>query len=377
MRIAIVTLDVFEKDGQGRVNFELTRYLLQAGFEVDLIADRVSESLLESGAGWIRVHPLHSRIHLLRTWHFKQLASRLVASRLADYDIILACGAVLDVPHTVNVVHFVHSTWEQSPFHPARTQPIPERWYRKLYTRLNARWERRALEQADSVIAVSNNVRDAICEFGVSPERVFVVPNGVDTDTYHPGPSNRHAFRLPIDVPLGLFAGDLQSPIKNLDTVLSAVSRVPEAHLAVAGTIDGSPYPRMAERLGIRDRIHFLGYCTAMDDLMRAVDYLVFPSHQDSFGLVLAEAMASGLPIITTRSVGASDLVTPDCGFVLDDPASVSGIADAMTTLSHTPELRSRMGRSSRSRIQQYTWIAMAQAYLTVFNRHTPFEAVL
>lgn len=371
MRIAIVTMDVLENDGQGRVNFELTRHLLRLGVSVDLVADRVSPELDRSGANWIRVRPAVSSVHLLRTWDFRRRATRVIASRRGQYDVVLACGAVLDVPHTVNVVHFVHSRWIESPFHPARSTSPPERWYRKLYATLNVRWEQRSLRCADTVVAVSNLVREAVCDMGVRPDRAVVIPNGVDTDTYHPGSSHRRRFDLPASRPIALFAGDLQSPIKNLDSVFCAIQRLPDVHLAVAGSVDGSPYPAMAEHRGLSDRVHFLGFRTDMDELMRAVDFLVFPSHQDSFGLVLAEAMASGLPVITARTVGASDLVASDCGYVLDDPTNIANLTKAIASLSSDSQLRRRMGRAARAKIEPYTWTHMAQSYLDLFEMQT------
>src|SRR5690606_25250574 len=111
-------------------------------------------------------------------------------------------------------------------------------------------------------------------------------------------------FGLPDAVPLALFVGDIQSSIKNLDAGLAALVQVPGLHLAVAGRIGTSPYPAMAEGLGVQDRVHFLDFRSDIADLMRAADFFVLVSRRDSCPLVLIEAVSSGLPVVTARTVG-------------------------------------------------------------------------
>src|SRR5581483_7197777 len=107
-----------------------------------------------------------------------------------------------------------------------------------------------------------------------------------------------------------LFAGDLRSDRKGLDTVLRALPLVPSVHLVVVGDTTASPYPTMVSRLGLGGRVTFLGFRRDMPEMMRAVDLFVFPSRYEACSLVVLEAMASGLPVITTPQAGSSEVIT-------------------------------------------------------------------
>ena len=372
MKIAIVTHCVAKGDGQGRVNYELVRFLLRQGLDVELIATRVDEDLLDAGATWTPVRPHRFGTDLVTVWDFTQRVNRLLAERPDEYDLVLACGVVLSCPHTVNVAHFVHGTWLESPYHSRKVGSGLRRWYHGLYTAINARWERHTFAQAEVVVAVSDMVRRELIEIGVPADRIEVIVNGVDLQEFAPGPADRSELGLPEAVRLGLFVGDLCSPIKNLDTVLHELRAVPSAHLAVAGRTHSSPYPALAEELEVADRVHFLDFRRDVADLMRASDFFVLPSRRDSCPLVLLEAMASGLPILTATTVGISNLVAPSCGFVMDGPADTDTLRTALNVFVTDPNRSAEMGRAARRVAEGYGWEHMAQQYLTLFKQVAP-----
>lgn len=369
MKIAIVTHNVVRGDGQGRVNHELARHLLRRGHAVDLIADRVDPALVDAGATWHPVHPGFEGVNLLKVWRFKHQANALL-DRIGDrYDVILACGVTLSCPHTVNVAHFVHGTWLQSPYHSYRVRRLGVRsLYHRLFTTANASWERETFAQATSVVAVSEMVKQELIEVGVPPAAIQVIVNGVDCEEFAPGPVSRDALGLPETPVLGLFVGDITSPIKNLDTVLRATARVPALHLAVAGRLDQSPYPALAHELGIDDRVHFLGFRRDVADLMRATDFFVLPSRRDSCPLVLLEALASGLPVVTARTVGNANLVEDGAGFVIPSPDDVDALTAYLDRLTADPSLRTRMSRTARRVGEANRWSEMGDAYLRLFR---------
>ena len=368
MKIAIVSHDITKGDGQGRVNYELVRYLLAQGVDVHLLADRVAPDLVEQGATWIPVHPRTESIHLIKVWKSARMVDRLLNQIGHRFDIILACGVTLNRAHTVNVAHFVHGTWLRSPYHASRVRPGLNGLYQWLYSAINARWERHTFEQADTAVAVSEMVRQELIDIGVPPEKITVIVNGVNSEEFAPGAAERKVLGLPEDVPLGLFVGDIQSPIKNLDTVLHALTEVPGVHLAVAGAIRRSPYPALAEKLEIADRVHFLGFRRDIPDLMKAADFFVLASRRDSCPLVLLEAMASGLPVITARTVGSADLVGTTCGFVLQGPDDRATLLQGLRTLAFDPATREEMGRAARRVAEAHSWDQMSERYMNLFT---------
>lgn len=370
MKLALVTHNVHRGDGQGRVNYELTHYLLDQGVDVTLMADTVAPELLDAGADWIQVQPrpFADQIDLMKVWRFRNMANRKLDQIDSRFDVVMGCGVTLSRPHALNAVHFVHGTWLQSPYHASKVRTGLDAWYQHTFSTLNASWELETFRQADRIVAVSEMVRTELETIGVDSAKIDVVVNGVNCEEFAPGPADRAALGLPDGVVLGLFVGDLQSPIKNLDIVLEGLVDAPAIHLAVAGRLEGSPYPAMAARLGVADRVHFLGFRNDIADLMRTADFFALPSRRDSCPLVLLEAMASGLPIVTSQMVGTSNLVGPDVGFVLDHPDDRTTLDEALHIFATDAAKRVAMGAAARTVAEQHSWSKMAQQYLTVLE---------
>jgi glycosyltransferase involved in cell wall biosynthesis len=123
----------------------------------------------------------------------------------------------------------------------------------------------------------------------------------------------------------------------------------------------------MARRLGIDKRVTFLGYRSDVANIMRACDFLVFPTRYEPFGLVVLEALSSGLPVIVTRAAGAVEVMNPECGELLDDPDDVASLSRAMNRLADT-ELRNRMSKATRAAACGHGWQRMAEEYLALFR---------
>jgi glycosyltransferase involved in cell wall biosynthesis len=224
------------------------------------------------------------------------------------------------------------------------------------------------------VVAVSQRVKQELLDIGVPKEAIRVILCGVDLQEFSPGSADRRKWGLPEQVPLALFVGDIRINRKNLDTVLYALVQVPELHLAVVGTIEGSPYPQLAAQLELSERVHFLGNPqNVVPELMRTADLFVFPSRYEPYGLVVIEAMASGLPVITATTTGAAEIVTPECGVVLSDTEDTQALAQAMSRLADH-ELRNRMGQAARSIAEQHSWASMAQSYVDLFEELASHE---
>ncbi len=154
---------------------------------------------------------------------------------------------------------------------------------------------------------------------------------------------------------------------KNLDTVLRAMRDVPALHLAVCGAVQGSPYPALAAKLGVSDRVHFLGFRRDMPDLMRAADMFVFPSRYEACSLVVLEALASGLPVLTAVTAGGAEVLTPTCGHVLSDPDDAKALAQTLGAWVDDPQRRQQMGQAARQVAEQHSWARMGDAYLRLY----------
>ena len=202
--------------------------------------------------------------------------------------------------------------------------------YQWTYSAVNAVWEKKAYDNAEVVVAASSTVRKELKELGVAPAKLRVILNGADLAEFYPGQVDRVELKLPENVPLGLFAGDLRTPRKNLDTVLKAIAQTENVHLSVVGKTDGSPFPAMAQQLGIAERVHFLGFRRDIAQIMRACDLFIFPSRYEACALVLAESIASGLPVVTAQTTGGSELIEPGWGVCVPDPNDATALASAI-----------------------------------------------
>jgi glycosyltransferase involved in cell wall biosynthesis len=167
-----------------------------------------------------------------------------------------------------------------------------------------------------------------------------------------------------------LFVGDLRTPRKNLGTVLKALRHLPRhVQIAVAGYLPGSPYPEEARALGVADRVHFLGLVKEMPVLMHSVDAFVFPSRYEAMSLSLLEAMAAGLPVVTARTAGGAEIITPECGIVLDDPDDPHALADAIGRLAGDDGMRRAMGAAAGELASGFGWARMAAQYIALYRQ--------
>ncbi|RKP48304.1 glycosyltransferase family 4 protein [Trinickia fusca] len=372
MRVAIVTHAVRHNDGQGRVNHEIASAALAEGCTVTLVATHVAPALLaHPRLRWVP-------IHVGRVWQTNLIRHQVFAIKSAlwlrqhrhEFDVVHVNGFISWVHADVNTAHFVHSGWFASPYYPYGLSGGLNAAYQYLYTCLNARLERWAYRRSSVVAAVSEKVAAELREAGVPAQRIEVIHNGVDVQTFAGARGDRRRFGLPDDAFLLLFAGDLRTPRKNLGTVLSALVHLPEnVHVVVAGRLHGSRYPDVARTLRLDHRVHFLDFVEDVPSLMHSVDAYVFPSRYEAMSLSLLEAIAAGLPVVTARTAGGAEVIGPDCGIVLPDPDDPRELAKAIAALADD-EWRCRLMGAQASRLaRQFEWSRMAARYLDLYRR--------
>jgi glycosyltransferase involved in cell wall biosynthesis len=369
MNLCIITHNVIRGDGQGRANYEIVLEAIHRRHQVTILSSNLDPELQKhSQVNWIYIPIENWPTQLLADLVFSLKSVAWLRKHRCEFDIVQAYGAVTGAKADVNTVQFVHNGWLKSPVHTSRLRRDFYGAYQWLYTVLNAHWEKKAFSQAKVVVAVSEKIEQELLEIGVPKECIRVILNGVDLQEFSPGFAERRQLDLPERVPLALFVGDIRTNRKNLDTVLSALISVPELHLAVVGATERSPYPQLATKLGLGGRVHFLGYRRDVSEIMKAVDLFVFPSRYEPFGMVVSEAMAAGLPVITTSTSGASEIITPGCGVVLSDSEDTSALAEALRLLANNEALRKRMGQTGRAIAEQHSWASKARCYMDLFQ---------
>jgi glycosyltransferase involved in cell wall biosynthesis len=197
------------------------------------------------------------------------------------------------------------------------------------------------------------------------PERKTVVIQNALPETYGTGVEGDRAelaarFGVPSDSVLVLFLGNLFKH-KGLHRIVRALAEMPDRpwHLVVAGVgPERDPCARRLEQAGLKGRATFLGRLDA-DDVERVLtlaDVLTLPSSQEGMPYVILEAMASGVPVLSTAVYGIPEMVLHGETGLLVDPSDGGGLRDALALLIDRPEMRDEMGRAARLRFEaQFT----------------------
>lgn len=369
MKLCIVTHRIIKGDGQGRANYEIVSEAIRREYQVTLLASSVAPEIQQSQyVHWIPISVKEIPTELLRNFVFSQRAASWLKNHRQEVDLLQVYGCATSFPADINTVQFVHRGWLQSPAHISKLRRDYYGAYQWVYTVLNSYGEKNAFQAAKVIVAVSEKIRQELLELGINTEKIRTILNGVDIDEFTPGKSDRTTLGLPERVPIAAFTGDIRINRKNLDTVLKALVQVPELHLVVLGSTDGSPYPQMASQLGLDNRVHFLGFRRDVSEILKAVDLFVFPSRYEACTLALLEAMATGLPVVTATSTGGAEIVTPECGVVLPDCENIQGLAQALSQLASDPEQRQHMGKVARTIAEQHTWVSKAKSYVDLFE---------
>ncbi|RJP34654.1 MAG: glycosyltransferase family 1 protein [Actinobacteria bacterium] len=243
----------------------------------------------------------------------------------------------------------------------------------------------RLLERSRMVLADSRFTADELGEvYDLPAEKLKVVYPGLDP-VFLAEPIEEEmetALRAyALTPPYLAYIGNLH-PRKNLATLLEAFSllraRGLEHRLAVIGggglgRLNNTEYRKLMLRvqdLGLEEQVTFTGYVPdeRLRSLLAKADMLVFPSIYEGFGLPPLEAMACGVPVITSRRASLPEVVG-DAALLLDNPLEAEEIAAAVEKLIADPALRSRMVRKGRERARAFTWENAASEVLEVYDR--------
>jgi UDP-glucose:(heptosyl)LPS alpha-1,3-glucosyltransferase len=199
--------------------------------------------------------------------------------------------------------------------------------------------------------------------YGFPRERTVTVHNGFDPDEFNPALSSAHRsdIRAELGIPtdaivLLLAANELAR--KGLPVLLEAVAMVDDSrlHVLVVGRTRPTAYMRRVRDLGMSECFHYGGSRSDMGAIYAASDMLVLPTRYEAFCIAVVEALASGLPVITTDVPGAGDLVVEDVnGRLQRDPADAGELAALLKAATYDHQYRDWAARAAAS-VEDHTW---------------------
>ena len=384
MRIALV-IPQFDpaRGGAEQWTWQYARCLLSQGHEVHVVASRFAA---------IEGSP------------------KIVPHAVADVRFPCAwADAAAEVLRRVraDVVHDMGSGWCCDVFQPhggSRTASFEQnllllpKWLRPMkrlaatalprYREFRRLAERQYAHDGRRVIALSRMVAGHLRQYhNVPPDRMRLVYNGVDVDRFSPEACSPH--RQPTRRRLGLRNETLllivahNFRLKGVATLLQAVSRLHKSaqggdacrsrseralHLAVVGGKSPRSYQRLAHRLGIGGQVTFVGPQADVMPYYAAADLYVHPTFYDPCSLVVLEAMACGLPVVTSSFNGASELICGGSeGYVVDDPSDHRELAERIEPLLDAAT-RARKAINARRKAEAHSWERNCREMFAVYE---------
>jgi glycosyltransferase involved in cell wall biosynthesis len=227
--------------------------------------------------------------------------------------------------------------------------------------------------EAARVIATCRDEVQELAAMGLDPNRTSIVPCGVDTQLFTPGPS------APRSRPRLLIVGRLV-PRKGTDTALAALSQLPDAELVVVGgppaellaaDDEAGRLASVAAELGVSDRFRMLGAVSReeMPNALRSADIVLCPARYEPFGIVPLEAMACGVPVVASAVGGHLDSVVDRRTGRLVPVGDADALAVAVKEILDTPGAAAAMGRAGRRRVlANFGWDRVAERTAEVYQ---------
>lgn len=367
MKVAVSFPGCHRRAGVERVMVECLNFLAARGHDTHALASEWDRAALRPEVVCHQV-PARALLSAGRVARFRRESSRALDTLKPD---VTASFGVAAAPGSVVWMQSVHAAWLEvsrrtrttrerlrqslNPFHPmilrAEKQMLRAREYRRL-------------------IALTPEVRDDLVRFyGVPAGDVEVLPNGFSPAEFNPQDRrrDREAVRgqlgIPREATVVLFVAN-EAGRKGLPQLLRAVSRLRDKslHVLAVGRFDPAPSVKVAALLGLGDRTHFHGASAQVARFYAAADVFALPTQYEAWGLVIVEAMACGLPVLTSKLAGAAVAVQEGwTGELLDDPRDETEIASKLdAVLDH----RLRLGDAEISRsVARYAWPQILSRY--------------
>ncbi|HTS47019.1 MAG TPA: glycosyltransferase family 4 protein [Bryobacteraceae bacterium] len=223
------------------------------------------------------------------------------------------------------------------------------------------------------VIAISQRVADDLIRIYHCPAPIQVIHHGVDLDLF--SPANRTRWRSEIrreygiaeDEMVFLYVGDLR---KGATRSIQALAQLQRGRLLFVSRSRTTQYESQVRDSGLAGRVLFAGATNQVERFYAAADALLHPTPYDAFGMVVSEAMASGLPVIVSREAGAAELIEHGAnGLVIQDLSAASELAAAMDKLMRDPSWAAQLGGAARKTVESMSWDVVASQTMRVYEQ--------
>lgn len=390
LRILLINTGIFSvpPDRGGGIElhtYNLARALSELGSDVHYVTDTTSEARFNSNVTVYNTHTPRMRFqagfgewvmsHIIGgMFSFKTALSTLFQKR-SDFDVVHVHGNLsgLLVSMVNEPTPLVFTTHNPTPWMCTYESPYEQKFREAAYRLVDLN----TIKRTDHVIAVNQRLKDEIVsKWSIPPSKVTVVPNGVDTRAF--SPSNRKAgdvrAKYRIEGMFCLFVGQLRAR-KGVDFLLRAFDEINDSNMKCVVVGDGPERNRLEKLvndLGLRSRVLFTGAVPFGDltDLYAEAEFFVLPTVAEGSPLVVLEALASGLPVVSTKVSGIPEVVDNEQNGFIVPPRDVRALAERMELLIRDADLRAKMSQNARkSTVENFGWNVVAERTLSVYRK--------
>ncbi|MCW5553377.1 MAG: glycosyltransferase family 4 protein [Verrucomicrobiae bacterium] len=346
--------------GSERYTTGLVAALKQAGHEIHVFTAQWDASA-ESARVTLHRVPMLGGFSFLRQWSFARNCKRAIERAPCDAVFSLERSLKQDIARAGGGCH---REWliQRSRYAP---------FWKRFFFRLNPlhtvllRLERQTFSPANTRFVIANSHRgkeEIIRHYGFPADRMIVVHNGADCERFKPVPR-------PVRDEFVLLIVGSGFERKGVGFAIRALARLPQrVKLRVAGEGRREPYLRLAQQLGVADRVEFLGRRAGIEAAYADADVLVHPAIYEPFSNACLEALACGLPVVTSRINGASEVITPGVdGAVVDDPADSAALAAAIAPFLN-PQTYAAAARAARHKAESLPFSRNVEQTLEAFT---------
>jgi len=366
-----MTIDPVTGGGTAERTLQMSRHLAKAGADCTIlttdigITQALSRMPLENVK--IVVLPL-----LCRRFHIPRIGLGTIGTCVAEADIV----HMMNHWTVLNALVYRAVQRHNKPYVvcPAGALSVygRSRMIKKIY---RAAIGNRIIRRADGHIAITNEEIKQFSDYGVSPDQVSVIPNGINKEEN--GDVDQVSFRETVHLdgsPFILFVGRLNT-IKGPDLLLRAFcnihNRFRDVHLVFLGPDEGllPDLKNMVSVCGMEERVHFPGYLGGKEkwQAYQQASLLVVPSRLEAMSIVALEAGINGTPVLLTNQCGFDEVAHVGGGLVV--PASVAGIQEGLEALLNDSLRLKEMGKKLKDYVSRnYLWEKIVHQYLALYG---------
>ena len=353
---------------------QLVRYLHANSFHVEVVTKRVSRDdparAVIDDVHVRRIGPVGQRRGSGKWLMLPSLASRLIKTR-ERYDVVICVDyrgigiAAIPIAHMFGIPVIAQAE-VAGVLGGAGAQSASGLQPESFLTRLLKAPARAVYRGADALVCIGRDLEREAVGAGMPRERVVYLPHGVDLTRFRPPATGereqlRRTLGWPVDRPVVLFVGRLsvEKGVNDLVRAWQQLDRGNAVLVLVGPDMVGHPWDAGAparafvQQEGLADSVRFEGEAHDPAPFYRAADIFVQPSHFEALGNTALEAMASGLPVVSSGVGGLADFCLDGDTAILHEPRSPGSLAQAIARLLQEPNLRNRIAAAGRSLVSE------------------------